>query len=241
MLPKRVDVPMGEASPPIVPSLLRFVLREERGTFIQRSYRTDNMITTIPLERVLGSPLKLRILRTLSRYPSRDFTLRELARAVGASHVGVMKAMEDLLAYDVARERRIGRARAVRANSESALFRAAEALFDREEALQTELREGVRAWCERRPGVLYAALFGSAARGEAGPESDVDLLLVAERPEAVLEDLDVLRTLVRGILGRPLAPLVVTPKEAEGSRVRSLLEAARAGGVVLYRREGRTP
>jgi predicted nucleotidyltransferase len=29
----------------------------------------------------------------------------------------------------------------------------------------------------RRQGVLHAALFGSPARGEAGPESDIDILV----------------------------------------------------------------
>jgi predicted nucleotidyltransferase len=29
----------------------------------------------------------------------------------------------------------------------------------------------------RRRGVLHAALFGSVARGEAGPKSDIDLLI----------------------------------------------------------------
>jgi uncharacterized protein len=29
----------------------------------------------------------------------------------------------------------------------------------------------------RRRGILHAALFGSAARGEAGPKSDIDILI----------------------------------------------------------------
>ena len=47
-------------------------------------------------EAVLGSPLKVRTLRVLRRYPTREFTTRELAREVGASDVGVGKALDDL-------------------------------------------------------------------------------------------------------------------------------------------------
>lgn len=65
-------------------------------------------------EGVLGSTLKIRTLRVLHRHPTREFTTRELAREVGASDVGVGRALDDLEAFDVVR-RRIGRALAVRA------------------------------------------------------------------------------------------------------------------------------
>jgi predicted nucleotidyltransferase len=55
----------------------------------------------------------------------------------------------------------------------------------------------------RRWGVLELALFGSAARGEAGPESDVDVL-VTFAPDAnwSLYDLVDLRDELRHLFGR---------------------------------------
>ena len=40
------------------------------------------------------------------------------------------------------------------------------------------LLDGVRAWAADRPDVLAVALVGSWARGDARPDSDVDLVLV---------------------------------------------------------------
>ena len=189
-------------------------------------------------EAVLGSTLKIRTLRVLRRYPTREFTTRELAREVGASDVGVGKALDDLEAYDVVRRRRIGRAYAVRANPDSALFAATRELFEREEDLGMRFRKTVQRWCARED-VEYAALFGSAARGELGPESDVDLLIVSRTPKAVYDALGGLEGETRRLLGRPLSPLVLSPEEFRRARSSSLGEDLRREGIPLYARKGK--
>ena len=51
-----------------------------------------------------------------------------------------------------------------------------------------ELLRSVADWAARRPGVRAAGLVGSHARGEAGPGSDVDLVIVADEPGDLLAD-----------------------------------------------------
>ncbi len=83
-------------------------------------------------------------------------------------------------------------------------------------------------------------LFGSHARGEAGPDSDVDLLVImpvsttrreaAVQIGAALTDIPVPKDLV-----------VFTPEDVEefGDRVGTILKPALEEGVVLYeRRDG---
>ncbi len=62
-----------------------------------------------------------------------------------------------------------------------------------------------------REGIEYAALFGSAARGELGPESDVDLLIVSRTPKAIDDVIGDLMEDTRRLFGRPLSPLVLDP------------------------------
>lgn len=189
-------------------------------------------------EAILGSTLKIRTLRVLRRHPTREFTTRELAREVGASDVGVGKVLDDLEAYDVVRRRRIGRAYAVQANPDSALFAVTRDLFEREEDLGARFQKAVRRWCAR-VDVEYAALFGSAARGELGPESDVDLLIVSRSPKAVYDALSDLADEVRRLFGRPLSPLVLDPAEFRKVRSSGLGESLRQEGIPLYARKGR--
>lgn len=45
-------------------------------------------------------------------------------------------------------------------------------------------------WATGRPEVRAVALVGSHARGAARPDSDVDLILLAERPEDLTENVE---------------------------------------------------
>ncbi|MEI7782485.1 MAG: nucleotidyltransferase domain-containing protein [Planctomycetota bacterium] len=80
-------------------------------------------------------------------------------------------------------------------------------------------------------------LFGSYARGEAGPDSDVDLLVVADVPEGVT-----FRTIaVREAIGDtpfPMDLIVVTPDEWEMWHpfVNTVMGQAFKYGSVLYER-----
>lgn len=46
--------------------------------------------------------------------------------------------------------------------------------------------EAVTHWAEACPDILGAALVGSYARGTAGPDSDVDLVLIASAPQDLI-------------------------------------------------------
>jgi uncharacterized protein len=51
-----------------------------------------------------------------------------------------------------------------------------------------DLLENVLAWAALRPDVRGVALVGSHARGTARPGSDVDLILLTERPHELVRD-----------------------------------------------------
>jgi hypothetical protein len=67
-------------------------------------------------------------------------------------------------------------------------------------AVLDELLESVTRWAARRDDVTAIALVGSHARGAARPDSDVDLVLIVERPADLLADTSWLRSF--GPIGR---------------------------------------
>ena len=58
---------------------------------------------------------------------------------------------------------------------------------DMQTAVRTFLQHLVH-WSQTRPDMLATALVGSQARGQARPDSDVDLVLLVEQPSAYLID-----------------------------------------------------
>jgi predicted nucleotidyltransferase len=90
----------------------------------------------------------------------------------------------------------------------------------------------------RRYGVLKAIVFGSVARGEPSPHSDVDLIVVQrtdkrffDRYEGLFVDLN------RAIPHRSVDVLIYTPVEMESMQRRRFIAAALREGVVIYESE----
>jgi predicted nucleotidyltransferase len=88
-------------------------------------------------------------------------------------------------------------------------------------AVSTRLREH-RADLERL-GVKSLALFGSAARGEARPDSDVDLLIEFSRPVGLFHFMEV-KEFLEEILGRRVD--LVTPAALKPQLREDILEEA---------------
>ena len=80
----------------------------------------------------------------------------------------------------------------------------------------TELREAIRLAFRGKP-VSRVDFFGSAARGEMTPESDVDIL-VTPKPEASRRDLFIMAADVEEALGRHLDFLIRADVEAMKNR-----------------------
>ena len=83
---------------------------------------------------------------------------------------------------------------------------------------QAELREA---------GVKSLKLFGSVVRGEAGPESDIDILIEFSRPIGLLAFVGLKHRLAE-LLGRPVD--LVTPEALKSTLREGILhEASHAG------------
>lgn len=112
------------------------------------------------------------------------FTGRQLHRVLGRhSADGVRRVLKRLAAQGIVTVETVGPSKVYRLNHEHLAAPHIVALSTLGEVLSQRLGERFAAW--RIPPV-YAALFGSAVRGEMRAESDIDLFVV--RPDAVPAD-----------------------------------------------------
>jgi len=104
--------------------------------------------------------------------------------------------------------------------------------------LATELTiQDIRDACTpvlRRHGVQRAVLFGSLARNEPSPHSDVDLILVMPTARRFLERYDPILAELNSLLpGIAFEPLIYTPEEFEFMRHRPFVAKALREGVTI--------
>jgi len=138
------------------------------------------------VEMLLGSKVKVKVLRTLCRYRDKEFTIRELAKFLGISHTGIKKVIDELEKTNVLRVRTVGRSCAFRLNMNSYAANIVGKTFEMEREALSELGDVIRKKLESR-FVTSAALYGSFVEGKETPRSDIDLLIVTNQREKVEE------------------------------------------------------
>lgn len=121
------------------------------------------------------------VLTFLARHHTEEFSITELQDIVKYSQPTVSKAVDVLVANDLAVERREGNTRSVRVNRDR-LSRPDDPILQIPQSeFQPPVRAAVEELCDRLETVLLIVLYGSVARGEADRRSDIDLwVLVSE-------------------------------------------------------------
>jgi DNA-binding transcriptional ArsR family regulator len=169
---------------------------------------------------------------------SGPLTGRQIARLVGrASHSGVMAALERLVEQGLVDREEAGRAFLFTLNRDHLAAPAVELLADLREELLRRIRGAVERWVVKTP---HLSLFGSAATGMGGTDSDIDLFLVRfraiERQEPVWrEQVDLLGWKIERWTGNPAR--IVEVEEREVAQLRQerppVVEELLAHGTTL--------
>lgn len=192
------------------------------------------------LARLLGSRARARVLLTLTAAAGRELHTREIARLADVDYRAAWQELGRLEELGIALSTIVGRRRVWALRSGHAL---ADAVRDVAEAAQKQAaREhashpsGGRVPERLRPvlddlrlhlagiyGDRFAGLwlYGSQARGEGSPESDVDLLLFLDHAEEPVSEIDSLTPLLAEInlrSGILLSILPVTTHEFNEAR-----------------------
>lgn len=173
------------------------------------------MLLTNQLDSILGQTSKVRILRFLVMTYS-ELNGREIATAVGLSHVKCHTALKELHQHGVVEMRRSGKSILYRLNPKSVLVKKILGpLFEKEARLHKILGEIISEYL-KRPAPKCVILFGSFASGLAKPDSDIDILIVASQKKDIplfKEGLEKAETEVTTGFGNHLAPIVMDATE----------------------------
>lgn len=106
----------------------------------------------------------------------RPLTVGEVAAlAVRGSEIGVRRSLARLVEQGIVTAAQMGRNRVHELNRAHIAAPIAQALAGLRLTLWERFRTTLSGW---NPGPVYGCVFGSAARGDAGSRSDIDVLLV---------------------------------------------------------------
>lgn len=192
------------------------------------------------LDDILGTPTAVRLLRAWTESPHRTFTGRELAAQASVHPNRAHAVLRRLEEAGLAERRVIGRAHAWSLLTDHHLVRPLQRLFDEERKAGEALAGRVRAVLEKVPGVRRVVLFGSVARGDERPWSDLDLLVVvdsAATKAGVWGPVHELSREFAATFGNPLMPVIYTASEYERKRGLPLVKNIEREGRLLLGEE----
>lgn len=155
---------------------------------------------------LLGS-YRQKVLTLLLLHPDQHFHVREIARLTGTSAGTLHKELARLALAGVLVRDVVGNQVRYGANRQCPIFPELSGILRKTAGLADVLKEALADLSGR---IALALVFGSVARGEEGPRSDVDVLLVGEIGFA-----EVVRALheAQARIGREINPVVLSPAE----------------------------
>jgi DNA-binding transcriptional ArsR family regulator len=154
---------------------------------------------------IVSSRVKAELLRLLFGLGRPELHLRELVRQSGLSLGTVQQELRRLTRIGLVTARKDGNRVYYRANQEHPLYADLRNVVLKTDGLVNVLRQALEA-----EAIELAFVFGSIAGGQAGPESDVDLMVITHL------GLRRIAHLLSGIgerLGREINPHVMAPEE----------------------------
>lgn len=163
--------------------------------------------TRLDPTKVLFGADHRRLLGLLFMRPDASFHVRELARLTGVDAGNAHRALRRFEQAGLVKATRSGNQRRYQANPESPIFLELQGIVRKTSGLAGVLRDALKPLAQR---IEQAFVFGSVARGEPGPRSDVDLMVVGKVTFA--EVVDAVYPLHER-LAREVNPIVITAKE----------------------------
>lgn len=184
---------------------------------------------TAPLEAVFPGA-SAAVLAVLAR-AEKPMTLRQIGERSGVSHPQVARHVERFQLLGLVSRETVGRSHQVRL-----VDGAVGSLVRRLLRVDDMVIDRMRATAGRiEPNAVSVIVFGSFARGAAGPESDIDVAIVATDPELPdwSEEVSGWVQEMTEYSGSPVAEIVVSLRDLTERSDEALWQAIAAEGIVV--------
>jgi predicted nucleotidyltransferase len=149
-----------------------------------------------PLTRLLGNGGNIRVLRAMMSYGA-PLSVVQLARDTGLTRQGVRLVLDGLETQGLVTTHGVPRSQLFSVVPGHPFAAPLMAMFEQEHVRWDALNQALREALQVNPQVSSAWLYGSVARGEDSPHSDIDIAIVTQDDglgvaEAVRETLQAL-------------------------------------------------
>lgn len=165
------------------------------------------------LEELLGTKSDIRILRTLCKYPTKEFSESELARISGVGQKTVNRAMPKYVSYGIVSARTIGKANVYCLNSGHYIVEQLRSLFQAEEGAKLELKRLLENAFKGDKAVISLTIFGSVVSGKEEPISDIDVFVLTGDKEGTKEKMRQVGETAMKKFGNVISGYILTPEE----------------------------
>jgi uncharacterized protein len=163
------------------------------------------------IEKIFGSRIRAKILGWLFTHPDESFFVRQMALILKEDPTNVSREMAKLEELGILRSKRNGNLKHFQTNQECPFFDELKGLV-----LKTSGVAGrILASLERLPGIEFAFIYGSYAKGEEKADSDVDLLIIGD---VDMDRLDSNLEKLGKMLGREINYVFYSMKEFKDKR-----------------------
>lgn len=152
--------------------------------------------------------VRQRVLAPLFGQPERSYYVNELVRIAGSGSGAVQRELESLASSGLVTVTRQGNQKHYQANQASPIFFELRGIVVKTSGIAERLQQALAPLADR---IAWAFLYGSAAKAELKGDSDLDVMVIADR--LTLEALYKALAPAEADLGRKVNPTLYTPKE----------------------------
>jgi len=124
----------------------------------------------------------LVILEYFFENPYEEVYLRELSRKIKLSVFTVKNTIDKLVSEGILIEETKGKMRYVKVNLENIFFKFLKISFNIKKIMDSKI---IQHLVENIPALASVILFGSVAKGEDDKKSDIDLLIIGQKPKII--------------------------------------------------------